>query len=401
MSEMTLPAIGGQLVRICGGSGPALGFDQIGRPLSDTEWERLLRMAVANGVTSHVHAWLVANDDQGPVGANLRDRLRARARASSLRSLALRAELLRILCAFCQSGIDAMPLKGPVLADTYHRRPELREFGDLDILVRAGDLHRAWQLLLNLNYHSPYQNHTLEDRYHIVFRHCDTDEIVELHWRVAGPHFGRYYSGDFLWSDATERSYRNRIRTWMPTTEATLLYLAIHAYKHNWERLNWLLDIPEVLRAPGLDWDSLEQLAIEQGAYRLLRATLQLSWMLFPDCPRPRDGHGLHNRALDQAQLRRIRRLILRPALDRERMGDFFALRVANADCRKDQLRLLLHSSRPSDRDTDTLGRNPWLRPMAALFRPIRLLTRALTGRSRSTEHMTKVLGKQSEPEEK
>jgi hypothetical protein len=274
-----------------------------------------------------------------------------------------------------------------VLADLHHRRPALREFGDLDLLVHERDRDRAWQLLLDLGYHSPYRNHTLEQRYHVVFKHLQTGEMVELHWRIAGPQFGPYFRGDFLWAGASERPYRAGQTVWQPTLEANLLYLAIHAYKHDWERLQWLIDIPELLASPELDWDVLDRLARAQGAHRLLRATLQLSWALFPAARRAPAGHPLCVAALGPAQLARVRRLMLRPSLDSERAGDFLALRVANADSLRDRLRLLWYSTQASDRDIDAMGAPPWMRPVARLIRPFRLLLRALGGSSRTRSH--------------
>jgi hypothetical protein len=386
MSIAAIRPLGHRLVDVVGGSAEAFGLHGPERDWLAEDWEGLLRIAVANGVTSHLYAWLAARADSGEIEAAMRVRLQARARICSTRALALRAELLRVLAAFDAADLQVMPLKGPVLADLHHCRPALREFGDLDLLVHECDRERAWQLLLELGYHSPYRNHTLEQRYHVVFKHLQTDEMVELHWRIAGPQFGRYFRGDFLWSGAERRPYRGGQSVWQPRVEATVLYLAIHAYKHDWERLQWLIDIPEVLAHPGFDWDALDRLAHLHGAHRLLRATLQLSWALFPAAPRPPAGHPLSAPALRPTQLARVRRLMLRPSLDSERAGDFLALRVACADSLRDRLRLLWYSTQASDRDIDAVGAPPWMRPVARFIRPFRLLSRALGGRSRARD---------------
>jgi hypothetical protein len=78
---------------------------------------------------------------------------------------------------------------------------------------------------------------------------------------------------------------------------------------------------------------------------------------------------------------------MLRPSLDSERAGDFLALRVANADSLRDRLRLLWYSTQASDRDIDAMGAPPWMRPVARLIRPFRLLLRALGGSSRTRSH--------------
>ncbi len=351
------------------------------------DWSGLLRLAVQNGVASYMHAFVGQLSQRDDAAQAMFERLRGRAQRSTYRSLAMRAELVRILRAFEQADIKVLPLKGPYLADRYYATPGLREFGDLDLLVGEADRDRAWQLLLQIGYHSPYENHDLDNRYHIVFRHKESDELVELHWRIAGRQFGRYYRGGFLWAGATQRPYRGGVSVREPRVESTLLYLAIHAYKHDWCRLQWLLDFPEVIRsAPELDWDRLNALALEQHAHRLLRATLQLVRGLFPQAPNAPEGHALARPALSKSQSRRVGALMLGDASDAQKLRNFYALRVAMAETWVDKLRLIVDSLRPSDRDHEFLPLPPLLRPFRFIVRPLRLLGRIVTGRSRDAE---------------
>lgn len=354
---------------------------------SNEDWAQLLQMAVSNGVASYVHAYISQQRDRDEAADTLFAQLRERAHLSTYRSLALRAELVRVLKAFREAEIAVMPLKGPHMADRYYANPGLREFGDLDLLVHETDRDTAWQLLLENNYHSPYQNNDLEHRYHVVFKHKATDEMVELHWRIAGPQFGPYYRGGFLWEDAQKQSYHSGLAVLEPRVEANLLYLAIHAYKHDWSRLQWLLDFPEVIgRATDLDWDRLAALAHQQHAHKLLRATLQLVRNLFPEAPNVPQEHPLARPALSPAQLKRIGRLMLAHSSDAQRLGNFYALRVAMAESWRDKLRLVVDSLRPSDRDHEFLPLPPLLRPFRFMVRPLRLVGRMVLGRSRDEE---------------
>lgn len=378
-------SIAGRLFAMVGAHGGGAGLPPASvAGWSEADWVRLLHLATYNGVTSYVYADLVVNPCDGADAVRLH--LRERSYRCGYRGLGLRAELIRLLRAFEAEGIAVMPLKGPLLADRFYRNKSLREFGDLDLLVKEVDRDRAWQLLQRLDYHSPYQNHDLERRYHVVFAHRSTGEIVELHWRIAGPQFGVYFRGDFLWKDARPVAYAG-IQVLQPSVEANLLYLAIHAYKHDWSRLQWLLDFPEILASPAeIDWDALDRLAREQHAYRLLRATFQLVKHFFPHAPGVPAGHALGVPALGPAQIRRVVRCLLRPATDAERLGDFYRLRVALAETAGDRLRLIRESLQPSDRDDDFLRWPAALRPFAFLMRPIRLAGRMLLGRSREAE---------------
>src|ERR1700681_921232 len=59
----------------------------------------------------------------------------------------LTGKLLRLLELFQAAEIPVIPLKGPVLAQILYGDPVLREFEDLDLLVRKRDVLRALQLL--------------------------------------------------------------------------------------------------------------------------------------------------------------------------------------------------------------------------------------------------------------
>ncbi len=382
-----MSAVAHKLFAIVGASTDAAAeFDGVAGAWSDSQWRALLNMAMYNGVTSYEHAGLTGQPELGIENQAVLSHLRERAFRSTYRNLALRAELVRLLRAFEDEGIAVISIKGPLLADRYYRQPALREFGDLDLLVSEADRDRAWQLLLRLNYHSPYQNTDLQNRYHVVFCHRDSEEVVELHWRIAGPQFGCYYRGGFLWEGARRVPYLGT-SVLQPTIEANLLYLAIHAYKHDWARLQWLLDFPELLAsAEGVDWDALDRLAREQHAHRLLRATLQLVAHFFPGQSGVPQGHALAAPALSKKQIRRVVRLLAGPASDADTLQNFYALRVAMADSIRDQWRLILDTLKPSDRDKELLRLPAALRPFSIILRPFRLAARLLRRRSREAE---------------
>jgi len=77
--------------------------------------------------------------------------------AVSARNRALAAELGELLRLFEESGIRALPFKGPVLALDLFGDLALREFVDLDILVPAGEILRATDLIEARGYEPLYR----------------------------------------------------------------------------------------------------------------------------------------------------------------------------------------------------------------------------------------------------
>ena len=68
-------------------------------------------------------------------------------RTNSTRNLVLTAELLRLFNLFDQAEIPAISFKGPVLTQLLYGDFSLREFSDLDIVVREADVSKAEDIL--------------------------------------------------------------------------------------------------------------------------------------------------------------------------------------------------------------------------------------------------------------
>ncbi len=115
-------------------------------PLDDGDWS-LLRDDIR---TSRVTGHLVAAIEAGAFAVN--DRQREDASDDHVRALALDLTLERLLARtvrrFRSAGIEVRALKGPSFAHTVYPRPELRSFGDIDILVRGDQYDDAVALLV-------------------------------------------------------------------------------------------------------------------------------------------------------------------------------------------------------------------------------------------------------------
>src|SRR5690606_26442693 len=158
------------------------------------------------------------------------------------------------------NNISAIPIKGPVLAEIVYKDIALREYGDLDILVRKGEYEQAIQLLLTLGYQEtnyPSSSNSVWHRkyaHHRTFINERSGVFVEMHWdlternpalleidKIAPEHLI-----DIMFGGTT---------TQVLNPELTLLYLCVHGYRHQWERLSWLCDVAELINThPNLDW---------------------------------------------------------------------------------------------------------------------------------------------------
>src|SRR5436305_190862 len=105
------------------------------------DWRSLLAFADSHGVLP-----ILCRNYRG----TLPELLKARARSQWTTTAFLASELEVLLERFCLQGLEVLPLKGPLLAQTLFGSSGLRQSDDLDLLVRPKDFSRAQALLMGL-----------------------------------------------------------------------------------------------------------------------------------------------------------------------------------------------------------------------------------------------------------
>ncbi|MFL5801371.1 MAG: nucleotidyltransferase family protein [Roseiflexaceae bacterium] len=243
-------------------------------------WERLWQLGHLHDVLPLLADSLRPLAGQAPIPAEWLARAQRRLYATLLRNTTLRDELARVVVALRDAGVESIPVKGVVLAETIYGNLALRPAADLDVLVRPGGLaaaraalramayaHRAEPIFAEL--HHPYH----DPQY---FRQVDGADIcLELHWALWAEHFFHLDTGA-LW----ERAIVHRlggVETRLLSPEDTLLHLAIHRSRSAL-RLRFLCDIAELLRRHGaaLDWGYILGQARAAGARTALYYALAL-----------------------------------------------------------------------------------------------------------------------------
>src|SRR5258706_5483879 len=119
--------------------------------LRSTDGNRLLVLAEEHGVIAQL-AGCLHKLHENSVSPGIRQALADRQRAQMFFSLRLTAELFGLLELFSSQGIGALVVKGPVLALQAYGDSAMRSYGDLDMLVRQGDIRRATELMSAAGY---------------------------------------------------------------------------------------------------------------------------------------------------------------------------------------------------------------------------------------------------------
>ncbi|HXU19471.1 MAG TPA: nucleotidyltransferase family protein [Verrucomicrobiae bacterium] len=249
-------------------------------------WDLLLSNAAGHTVTPLLAKQLAAVAGDALSAARLKQ-LKDLARAAVVRSLAFTAELVTILDLFRSEGLQAIPYKGPVLAEQAYGNFALREFDDLDLILRQKDMPKANRLIASLGYRAKYPWTLSQDAAASLVpgEYCYRNErrrmVVELHTERTLRHFPLPPDIGRL----AERLVRvslsgHAIETFAP--EDGLPLLCIHGSKDFWERISWVADVAEFVQAnPRLDWDQVVRLAESLRAMRMLHLGLALAMRFF------------------------------------------------------------------------------------------------------------------------
>lgn len=246
------------------------------------DWDTLLRAAASHGLLPllALHLDAVASED---IPVVVRERLRDALRRNTRRNLALTTELLGLLADLRARGVLAIPYKGPVLATSVYGHVGLREFGDLDVLVRREDVATAKAVLRHRGYRPCYdlsndqETALIETRYEHPFERVEDGVMVEIQWAVVPRYFALPFDYGALWARAQEVAIGGHTVASL-SSEDLVLVLTAHGGKHLWSRLGWVCDVAELVRSRAtLDWRAVGAEADRLGARRLLSLGLRLA----------------------------------------------------------------------------------------------------------------------------
>lgn len=196
-------------------------------------------------------------------------------------------ELVHVTRLLEEHDIEVLSFKGPVLAEIAYGDISLRQYRDLDILVHRQHVYKAGLLLTDNHYVSKkslafFKNKAMLDiNSDLTLLNTKNQIILEIHWKL----FWQFYQIRFEAEDIWKSSYfcniqNHQIKTLSP--ELLLPYLCAHGSKHQWERIEWLVDIDRLIRSnTEMDWERIIHIANQSHTMTQLLLGLSLINELF------------------------------------------------------------------------------------------------------------------------
>lgn len=212
--------------------------------------------------------------------------------ANSIHNLQLASVLYYWLKELNDNGIDALPFKGPVLAETAYGDISLRSFSDVDVLIKKTDMVKAWHLFEKSGFRASLK---LSDSQKLAYAKTE-DHIafsmgiitIEVHWEITGMYLARPITFDLLAPYFCSIDIKGKkIKTL--SNEILVPYLCIHGTKDGWLNVEQVFAISEIIRRDKkFDWQKAMHFAKKYKCRNIFLIGLNLSMRIFnielPDC---------------------------------------------------------------------------------------------------------------------
>jgi hypothetical protein len=200
-------------------------------------------------------------------------------------------ELDDILAHLEHAGIEALVLKGPVLASRYYQPPFLRKpSSDLDLAIKREDLERAFDTLSKLGYKSEVSAREKKTISHHLELIHPTRARVELHFRLSHKGLGIPTDEFFERSASYELPQGRMVRVLSPADE--ILHLTLHSISGRFATLFHLYEVRKIwkLASPEIRRDAVRKAAQYHftGAFAMTDVAFRVRWgdaMITRDLP--------------------------------------------------------------------------------------------------------------------
>jgi hypothetical protein len=256
-------------------------------------WQRVLVITERERAVSGL--WHVIERTSGAdIPVDVMAHLRRSGRVSDFRMMYLGQRLRETLAQLRDAGIPVVLLKGAALAASVYPSFAERPMADADLLVRAGDIARARDVVRAAGWREsgdPVLSRLLEGHHHLpAFVDAGGTEIrLELHTALVPGESPFLLPTEEYWAAA--RPARDEFAgALVPAPAYLLLHACIHfAWSHTFDFGAWrtFRDVGELIATSRIDWDQFVDLARRSRAasacYWTLRLASRLSGAPVPD----------------------------------------------------------------------------------------------------------------------
>jgi len=237
------------------------------------DWASMRAAALRHGLIALLYRRLAAAGVP-VVAADELDRLRALAVVNERRSLFMGGQLLRLIGLLAQAGVEALPYKGPVMAEALYGDAGLRQSVDLDLLVRPPDVERAMAALTAAGLRQAScigvsLERLLASECEVAFDGPDPSYAVDLHWRL-GPRFAHAsLAADDLFAHAVPSTFLGKGLRVLSRVDLFVVLCVHGSHNHRWDEFELVAALGAWgAGASAQEWQALFERAAALGCLR-------------------------------------------------------------------------------------------------------------------------------------
>ncbi|HID95363.1 MAG TPA: hypothetical protein EYP53_04810, partial [Candidatus Latescibacteria bacterium] len=193
----------------------------------DLNWRYVKRRADEGGVSGLLWRNLKLLRADSPIPSNILKAFKV-SYCRNLMGYAASVEVLRdVLAGLTLADIPVLLLRGISLIKTVYGDEGLRDFSDVDLLLRGVDLPRTGEILRSLGFSSPRE-------YPLLF--CKDDLWLDLHLdladttRIRSRRLGARFDHEAIWKEATSIDVASS-RVFILSPWDQIIFLSFHALK--------------------------------------------------------------------------------------------------------------------------------------------------------------------------
>lgn len=253
---------------------------------SDLNWDYLLKIASIHGFQPLLY-WQLNRICPDEIPVEFMDTLKEFTNQNAKKNLFFMQEIIEVTKTLNNHQIESIPYKGPVLAQQVYDNLSMRQFGDLDLLVKKDDVPIVKEILISKGYipefdlDSVQEQNYLKTQRELKFTHELKGISLELHWEFAGVFLNLPSNAEEIFLDDLKSLDIGGVLIQEISPENLLLILSIHNASHQWSRLAWLVDVAALINNQKIDWKKVQEISKQLSIQKILFINLYLCQILF------------------------------------------------------------------------------------------------------------------------
>lgn len=253
---------------------------------SDLNWDYLLKIASIHGLQPLLN-WQLNRICPDRIPVEFMDTLKEFLNRNAKRNLFFMQEIIEIIKTLKGHYIESVPYKGPVLTQQVYGNLSMRQFGDLDLMVKREDVPIVKDILISKGYEPEFdldsvqEQNYLKTQRELKFFHELKGISLELHWEFAGVFLNLPSNAEEIFLDDLKSVDIGGVSIPEISPENLLLILSIHNASHQWSRLAWLVDVATLISNQKINLKKVLEISRKLSIQKILFINLYMCQILF------------------------------------------------------------------------------------------------------------------------